>query len=64
MSAAARFTQNGSLFSRFSQGSQFLVKILVKEKWCEVKEDPRKHIFPGFSLTKIGCGIFYILVKA
>ncbi len=32
MSAAVQFTQNGSLFSRFSQGSQFLVKELVKEK--------------------------------
>lgn len=33
MSAAARFMQNGSLSSRFSQGSPFLVKELVKEKW-------------------------------
>jgi hypothetical protein len=33
MSAAALFTQNGSLSGRFSQGSQFLVKELVKEKW-------------------------------
>lgn len=33
MSVAVQFTQNGSLSSRFSQGSQFLVKELVKEKW-------------------------------
>ena len=34
MSAEARFMQNGSLsISRFSQGSPFLVKELVEEKW-------------------------------
>lgn len=32
MSAAVQFAQNGSLSSRFSQESQFLVKELVKEK--------------------------------
>lgn len=32
MSAAVQFTQNGSLSSKFSQESQFLVKELVKEK--------------------------------
>lgn len=32
MFTAVQFMQNGSLFSRFSQGSRFLVKDLVKEK--------------------------------
>ena len=33
MSVAVQFTQNGSLSSRFSQGSPFLVKELVDEKY-------------------------------
>ena len=33
MFVVVQFTQNGSLFSRFSQGSRQLVKELVKEKW-------------------------------
>ncbi len=52
MSAAVQFTQNGFLFSRFSQGSRFLVKELVKENDHEVNEDPRKLVFPESFLTK------------
>ena len=52
MSAAVQFTQNGFLFSRFSQGSRFLVKELVKENNHEVNEDSGKLDFPGFFLTK------------
>ena len=33
MSVAVQFMQNGSLANRFSQGSRFLVKELVKETW-------------------------------
>ncbi len=33
MFVAVQFMQNGSLSNRFSQGSRFLVKELVKETW-------------------------------
>lgn len=52
MSAAVQFTQNGFLFSRFSQGRRFLVKELVKENDHEVNEDLGKLDFPGSFLTK------------
>lgn len=45
MSVEAQYTQNGFLWSRFSQGSRFLVKDLVKE-------NPRMTVNPGFLLTK------------
>ncbi len=52
MSVEAQSMQNGFLYSRFSQGSRFLVKELVKENDHEVNEDPRKLDFPGSFLTK------------
>ena len=47
MSVEAQFTQNGFLYSRFSQESRFLVKELVKENDYKVNEDPGKPVFPG-----------------
>ena len=52
MSVEAQSMQNGFLSSRFSQGSRFLVKDLVKENGYEVNEDPGKPVFPGSFLTK------------
>ena len=40
-------TQNGFLYSRFSQESRFLVKELVKENDYKVNEDLGKPVFPG-----------------
>lgn len=45
MSVEVQSMQNGSLPSRFSQGSSFLVKELVKEKNYEVNEDSGKLVF-------------------
>ena len=45
MSVAVQFMQNGSSSNRFSQGSRFLVKKLVKENDYEVKRDPESLYF-------------------
>lgn len=63
MSVEAQSTQNGFLKSRFSQGSRFLVKELVKEKDHEVNEDHGKIDFPGSFLAKSDF-LFLILVEA
>ena len=63
MSVEAQSTQNGFWQSRFSQGSRFLVKELVKEKDHEVNEDHGKTDFPGSFLTKSEF-LFLILVEA
>ena len=52
MFVAVQSMRNGSLSSRFSQGSRFLVKELVKEKDHEVNEDSKKLVFPESFLTK------------
>ena len=52
MSVEAQSMQNGFLSSRFSQGSRFLVKELVKEKDHEVNEAPGMPVYPGSFLTK------------
>ena len=63
MSVEAQSTQNGFWQSRFSQGSRFLVKELVKEYDHEVNEDPGQHVFPGSFLAKAEFRNF-VLVKA
>ena len=63
MSVAAQFMQNGSSSNRFSQGSRFLVKELVKGKWLLSQGGSGKLVFLGSFLTKSWYELL-LLVKA